>query len=718
MSGLLISFYFWNAFSKNNEKAIIEIIQSRPLANYKNYEIYVILISVAIFGLAYDYTPKSLEYSLYFPTGFLMIFSGIMFFLNGFIHKSIFLYFKIDSDAKSIETEDRYNSLIFEENPYQTIIQLEDDFHQLNYENQKRLLLTLQRLSAIDLIESLEAIITNTSSDDKIFKVLSDVHFYLKNLRRKIELVENPFEFIEQSNDLSIIKGIIRNQITKDDKNLIIKLLNDSRIAIVKPACIVAGYYDDINIISILIEHLEKPNLTHWAQMALKKIGEKSIKYLEIEYFKRKDNLLFVDSCFNLICQIENHSNYNLLFSALNDNDSNVRKIAAKKIVEYDIPITENHRRYFKRLFDDLVLSILSNDYLINQLQLQNEKFKTLRNAIENENKEAIYLIINIVKLYYHGEVVEKIFNGYKSHDKSLHAATNLLIDIMFEDNISVRDKLKTIFSPYERVLLEALQDEFPGINLKPKFEAEEELIWHILKKEYDQINSWTRACALNILHYTYKEDIPFELAAEFLNKNRLLKEVAAVNIYNNLPEFYTIFLDRLVDDESKRIDYLIRSNLDIANPKQINADNLMLEDKIKFLISIPYLNSLSISEIINFHTYFKVSVLKAGEHKISLQKESNLGYWIIETGTISYSKNGIDFYEYNKRDIIRLSDHETLADNVFFYCEEDTRFLIIEEVTLMNIIQGYNEIIQKYINILPDKDKSKNIKELNQNAA
>ena len=46
------------------------------------------------------------------------------------------------------------------------------------------------------------------------------------------------------------------------------------------------------NIISILIEQLEKPELSLWAQLSLENIGEKCIKYIEIEFSKRKENLL------------------------------------------------------------------------------------------------------------------------------------------------------------------------------------------------------------------------------------------------------------------------------------------------------------------------------------------------------------------------------------------------------------------------------------------
>ncbi|WP_375578139.1 hypothetical protein ABWH96_13995 [Marivirga tractuosa] len=716
--GLPLSYYVWMIFSQTNEKSIVKIIKSKAFINFKSYEFYFVLIFIALFGLIYDYLPQKVETLLYSPIVLLIIFSLVIFIINKAIHGSLTNYFRQIKTNQHTENKLINTVGLYEKYPYKLIGALNNDFFKKTFKEQKYLLFTLKRISAVDAIAELDKLIKQCDSKNPIFNTLTEIHQYLSNINRKLEEIKNPYEFIEQSNDIVQIKALVRNQISNNDKNLTIKLLNDNRISVNKPACIVAGYYDDINIISTLIVHLGNPDLSHWAQLALSKIGEKSIKYIEIEFSKRKENLLFVESCFSLICHVGSEEGYKLLFKALNETNSNIRKIAAKKIIINDVRVTEVHRRYFKKLFDDLILTLLSNGYLMGQLELKNENFKSLKNAIENENKESLYLIINIIKLYYNSEVTEQIFKNYRKNSMSLHAASNLLIDLFVNDDMSVRNKLKVLFSPKEKLLLESLEEEFPSVNLKPTFKSEEDLIWIILKKEYDQINSWTRTCALNILQYAFKDDIPFELASEFLNKNQLLKETAAANIYKNLPEFYTIFLSRLSDNESTQIDYLIRSNLDVANPKQIHQDNLLLSDKINFLISTPYLNNLSISEIINFHTYFKPKVLKAGDHQISLLEEFNLGFWLIETGSISFSKNGIDFFDYKKRDILKVSDHESPSENIFIHCDQDVRFLIVEEIILMNIIKDYDEIMQKYIDILPDKSPRKIITQLNQNAA
>lgn len=648
-----------------------------------------------------------------------MIISILNFLFHNAQHK-LLLKFIAAIGKKDLEKDQEHISLlnVYEKKPYKLSKLLKENFLTAPLNEQYYVLYTLKRISAIDEIENIELLIEKTDSSNEIHSVLTDISKYLKSIKDQIDEIKNPYEYIEQSNDLAVIKGLIRKQIITPDRNFIIKLLNDNRLSVKKPACIVAGYQDDINIISILIEHLEKPELSLWAQLALENIGEKSIKYIEIEFSKRKENLLFVESCFALLCKINAEVAHQILFNSLNETNSNIRKIAAKKIIINNVKVTEKHRTYFAKLFDDLIITLLSNDYLIQQMELRNESFKMLKKAIENENKEALYIIINILKLYYSAAAIDEIFANYSNRNTESHAIANCLIDLVIIDNLSVHNKIKILFSPKEKALLEFLQEEFPETTLQPNFESEEQLIWGILNKEYDQINSWTRACTINILQYAFKEDIPFELASEFLNENKLLKETAAVNIYKNLPEFYTIFLKRLPANEATKIDYIIRSNFDVVQQKQIYHDNLLLFDKIDFLISIPYLNKLSVAELLNFHEYFEVRVLKAGEHHISLQKEFNLGYWIIQHGNASYSKDGINYNEYKKRDIIKVSDHESPTENVYFNLEEDVRFLIVDEVILLNIIIGYEKIIQKYLEELPKKSEIMNGKTLNKEAA
>lgn len=89
--------------------------------------------------------------------------------------------------------------------------------------------------------------------------------------------------------------------------------------------------------------------------------------------------MLFVESCFSLLCKIGNEHSLQILFNSLNETNSNIRKIAAKKIIANNIIVTETHRKYFDKLFDELVLTLLSNGYLIKQLELKNESFKILK---------------------------------------------------------------------------------------------------------------------------------------------------------------------------------------------------------------------------------------------------------------------------------------------------------------------------------------------------
>ena len=126
-------------------------------------------------------------------------------------------------------------------------------------------------------------------------------------------------------------------------------------------------------------------------------------------------------------------------------------------------------------------------------------------------------------------------------------------------------------------------------------------------------------------------------------------------------------------------------------------------------MASIPYLKELSINEINTFHYYFKPLVLDAGNHQINLKDESINGYWIVETGEPKYSTNGLDYIGCEKRDIIEVNASSFKnTEHIFLQLEHPVRFLIIEKIILLNLLQKSHQLIDE--NLKEISDFSKNI--------
>ncbi len=695
MLGLPLIFYIWLTFKNTNQRVSFLASNNSIEEKFSNIEAYLVIISVAVFGIFYDFIPQKAQFTLWLPLLFLIVIGIINFSINYFQIRWVLKATKESEFNKNTKVEKKSDlGTSYENNPYQFEKGIKENLIQSTPKQRIYILNTLKQIVAIDMLPVLIEFSETYDIDSESEIVLQHTIENLQKTKKSVLSIQNTYEFVEQSNDTTLIKGLIRLQLELKDKNLVIKLLSDNRNSIKSSASIIAGYFDDINFISILIDHLQNPALSIWSQFALINIGVKAVKYLDIEFTKRKSSLFFVEACFEVLSEIDDDYAHNILFKSLNEVNKNINLIASKKIIEKIEKPTIDKRKYFGSIFDDLIITQITNSFLIAEIKSRNETFYQLRKALENENKNNITLIKSLIKLFYDKNIIDRLFSYYGTNNLYEHAFCNHLIDQHFKDNLSALNKIKALFSPNDSRLLENLEEEFPYVEFRKKYVDDESLIWSILKLDYDRINNWTRACAINTLQYLYSEDIPFDLAAEFINRDKLLKETAAICIYKNIPEFYTIFLKRLPKAEATKLDFVVRSNVDYFTNKLLREDNLLLYDKIQFLLSLPYFKELSINELNTFEPFFKIKVFTEGNYPVSRDDENLSGYWIVENGDVAFSDNGIDFKHYSKRDIFQVMPNLNESGKVFFKTKKPTRFLIIDKIVLLSILKKSHDII------------------------
>lgn len=692
---LPIVFYMYLSVTRITKGAHILATKKDVKVRLLNIEPYIIVFFLALFGILFDFLPQQQLILLLIPLAILITCAIFNMLLNKLSVAQLKNLFK----NRLLNKKDlaKSEAPLFELSPFKFQAELSHIFKGQSEENKINAVNSLKSIAAIDYIPLLQAELDKSETYGQAYTILiEDVLKYLINLEEAVDAIENPYEFVEQTSETEVIKALLRKQIAKPDKNLIIKLLNDNRESVVKSACSVAGYFDDINFISLLVEKLNNPKISIYARFALKNIGSKVIKYLEIEFSKNRGNLFFTEACFDVLSELEAANAHDLLFSSLNDSNKNIVRIAAKKLIPiYEKPDIDK-RKYFDSLFNNLILNTLTNIFIIENIKNENETFNPLRTAFNNENKDNILLIKKLTQLYYNTEAIEEIISLLDNDSIQGHALVNNLIDIHFRKNLDLSNKIKILFSPSDYRLREYLLEEFPDFEFDISFKNKERLIWQILNMDYDKVSSWTRATAINTLMFLDTEDVPFELATEFLNQNQLMQESAAICLYKHFPEFYTIYLNRLHNDDAVKLDFKVRSNTSGEIKQGLRVDNLLLYNKIQFLSGITYLKELTVNEISTFESFFKPIVLQAGDHQINSNDERLMGFWIVESGSAVFSNDGLQFLPYYKKDIFEVLPTLTRSGQVYFSLEKPARFLVIEKIVLFNILRdSYNIIFE-----------------------
>ncbi|MDX1373444.1 MAG: hypothetical protein R3321_13305, partial [Nitrososphaeraceae archaeon] len=91
------------------------------------------------------------------------------------------------------------------------------------------------------------------------------------------------------------------------------------------------------------------------------------------------------------------------------------------------------------------------------------------------------------------------------------------------------------------------------------------------------------------------------------------------------------------------------------------------------------------------------------GTYQLDLKTDELSGFWIIETGALQVSFNGIDFIEYGKRDIIEINSISRKSNNIFIRVDNPVRVLVIERIILLNILKNSHNIIWNSLQEIAD---------------
>lgn len=688
-------YYIWLSFARVSQGALRVFVNQKNVISHFYFEKYLVIVLAIIIAFTIDTYPTLELLSTYQTLLAISVVCLLIVYSNYRVKRNIYNWTWSNNVPYGTDKLERSASpeLIYEKNPYhfhRNIESVLENNGTITMYQMKKLKDTL----AIEHLPLLNQYLSYNSDD----VLLNETHNFLNKIKKEVSSIEMPYEFVESSNDTLLICALTKPIGKAIDKNLLLKLLNDSRIRVKKRAILEAGKHHDINYIPILIEALSDPDYTFYAQLAICNIGEDSLRFLEIEYSKKRNNHFFSEAYFNILAEIGNETAHELLFNALTSPSKATAIRALRRIITYNIAIKNKRISGLDSLFDELIILVLLNNNILSKIDTNEKGFHELFNALIQENTEYIRLIRGILTLLTTEKRINYLFTLYQRNDIESHALANDIIDITFKNSVSHRNKLKLLFNPFDIRLLEVLQEEYPYVDFREQFPEKSDIIWSLLRRDYDKLSTWTRACAISALAFVETDELPIDLTAEFINNNPLIKEIAALTIYKIAPEFYTIFLNRLSKEESLRINYLVETNA-ADEQNNLSEEALLAFTKVKFLKSLSMLDTFTLNELNIYHPLFKTRVLPEGTTRINIKEESEEGFWILETGSLEFSKNGLDFSKKEKKSIIDGTENSFHQNTtLFFRSEHPTRLFFIEKLNFLNLIYKSGTSLDRFL--------------------
>jgi AAA family ATP:ADP antiporter len=130
--------------------------------------------------------------------------------------------------------------------------------------------------------------------------------------------------------------------------------------------------------------------------------------------------------------------------------------------------------------------------------------------------------------------------------------------------------------------------------------------LYQLINKDYNEINRWTKACAIPKLLLFKNRTITNALVANLFHPDKLIREISAYVIYTISPEKYMQLSIRMKEKHKKEIDILL-----MFDP--FNAPKTLMFAKILFLKTIPVFSRISGALLANLVDYMEEVEYKSG---------------------------------------------------------------------------------------------------------
>ncbi len=478
--------------------------------------------------------------------------------------------------------------------------------------------------------------------------------------------------------DKELAVKLIRNNFNDEMARQLFDLLRESNPRVRKSALLTAGTIKLTQYWMLLIENLSLPSFANVASSGLQYIGEKVIPTLDLAFYKTGQNLQTKIRIIQVYSKIGGDKAIEALWSKINYPDRKVvsEALLALRNLAY-IAKGERASKIKQLLMQEIGLCAWKIAALdeINEQTAPTPLYQALIEEIE-ENDENIFMLLSLI---YHQASVKLVEENIKSRTVEGVLYAIELLDVFVDDELKpMLVPLLDQISITEKI--EKLQAYFPRESYD-----EITILFHLINKDYNEINRWTKACAINKLLTLKNVKVNDTMIANLFNPDRLIREITAQVINTVSPKSYQTLCDRISERHRKELDALIFST------KATKWKTLMFS-KITFLKSIPVFSHISGALLAVMADYIEEVYVKAGEviHQGSVNGTHPVS--IVYSGMIALSRaDGSVEGEYGSKYL--LGDELILDTDVMNYtvtASEDTILFKIDKDRFFDIVSSY----------------------------
>jgi hypothetical protein len=336
---------------------------------------------------------------------------------------------------------------------------------------------------------------------------------------------------------------------------LLISLLKDPDPDVRKAAIISSGRIRRVELWPWIIENLTVPDYAHAAGIAVQMIGEPILQDVD-RYFEKighhPEAQLRILKIYGLIGGPEAvkklrdkiyHPNHDIRFQVL------------LSLSDLDYHAAQSEILFIKQIIEDAVETMVWTMASLVDIGAGPASFNLQQALLQEleEKKEQLFLLLSLL---YDSKTIGHIREHIESTDNNAKIYALEISDMMISDDI------KELFFPiFEDLPLHERLSRF-AIRFPQEKLGTEERLAEIINKDYSSINRWTKACALDMLARLAggaSGTAAGLLAANLVNPDPLLGELAAWALYSKYRGYYDETIARFEKSSNRLIPVIVR---------------------------------------------------------------------------------------------------------------------------------------------------------------
>lgn len=457
----------------------------------------------------------------------------------------------------------------------------------------------------------------------------------------------------------------------------------------------------------ILVEKLGEPAYINIAFATFVSAGDASLDTLEQVFHFAGQKEVIQRNIIYIYGYVGSNKAIEYLLLKLKQSNLNLRIIALKMLSKLGVKISADYRRNINEEIEEICRNLVWNMSAILTFKYHNVD-PALLQAMEDEMTVNYNQIFEFLMLIYDASAVRAVQENLQSGDADKEDFAIELLEILIDE--TSKPLLIPLLSTNEyEEKLKDVQLIFPAERLPLQ-----QTLHTLLQRGFRQINSWTRACALEELALLATKNYDFDekdgifdatgydvFVANLMNPDMVLSELAANALKRtkgkNFADGYASFRQF---SKYHYLNNVIEKVTTEETSKEQNAPSLRFEIA-KFLQEIPAFKKVSGVILTRLSSMIEPLEVSAGMVVGKYEDWLDTDYFVVYSGTITLNVEGEKPLSYHEREFLSILPlFYSQTKSTFVKADTNAMLYKIPKMTFQELLLFEEDVVKSLLDI------------------